>query len=113
MSRNNSQALTQRGVSGLAGTKKAGGLTRAGQQTDARDKHTSSLVLRGGQHGIWGTGEIQLPGQHYSGPQKLAYRASACPTVLALALVHASHYCNTAQTRLSRPVFSRHSNSPP
>lgn len=80
-----SQALVNRGVSGLAKKQGAGGVARTGRHGahDPREKQTTSLVLRGGQQGIWGTGEIMLKGGHYSGPQKLAARASVSRVLVA------------------------------
>ncbi|EJD52421.1 hypothetical protein AURDEDRAFT_181024 [Auricularia subglabra TFB-10046 SS5] len=72
-----SNALVPRGVSGLANKQKAGGVARTGRgNADDRDKQTTSLVLRHGQGGIWQSGEVVLKGGHYSGPQKLAFRAN-------------------------------------
>lgn len=74
-----STALVNRGVSGLANKQKAGGVARTNRHGhgEARAKRTTSLVLRDGPGGVWGTGEVMLKGGHFSGPQKLAARASA------------------------------------
>lgn len=60
-----SNALVNRGPSGVANKQKPGSVARTGKHGlgEPRDKHTTSLVLRSGHTGIWGTGEVVRPTQ--------------------------------------------------